>query len=119
MNVHGRSLYFEGTKYGYKVVDGNGNMVRGITVLENLAPNSQTREMPEAWSAAAPNGQFGDLVGRGSTNGTFSPNYFNSDDQTFVVTWHGVSMVLSTTVRQTVSSDSNGNVTAVAHTIVP
>jgi hypothetical protein len=114
--------YFVGTVYSYKVVDAKDNVVRGpIDVLENLTPTPQTRKLPRAgrWDNIT-NGQFKDAVGYdAATPGSFPKNYFNVVDQTFVVTQNGVSTLLGTTVQQTVSSDSNGNVTGVAHTLVP
>lgn len=111
---------FEGTRYTYKVADAKGNIVRGpITVTENLTRTSQTQELPTPATWSTTNGQFPDYVGYAEPPGGFPRNFLNVVDQTFVVTQDGVSTLLSTMIQQTVSTDANGNVTGVAHTIVP
>jgi RHS repeat-associated protein len=114
-------LYFEGTVYRYKVVDKKNNIVRGpMNVLENLSRTPQTRDLPKATGGDTTNGQIEDRVGYAAASpDSFPKNYLNVVDQSFIVTWNGDSTLLSTTVQQTVSSDSDGNVTGVAHTTQP
>jgi hypothetical protein len=54
-----------------------------------------------------------------ATPESFPTNYLSVVDQTFVVTQDDVWILLGTTVQQAVSSDANGNVTGVAHTLNP
>ena len=113
--INGRK--FEGTAYRYKVVDAKNNIVRGpMNVTENLTRTPQTQELPQPATWFTTNGQITDYVGYW-TGGSFPQNYFNVVDQNFIATQNGVSTLLDTTVQQTVSSDANGNVTGVAHTI--
>ncbi len=109
---------FEGTVYRYKVVDAKNNIVRGpMTVTENLTATPQTKDIPTAGTWNTTNGQFEDYVGYVEPPGGFPKNYLNVVDQNFIVAQGGVSTLLDTTIQQTVSSDPNGNVTGVAHTI--
>jgi hypothetical protein len=90
-----------------------------MTVAENLAATPQTKELPQAATWSTRNGQFADYVGYVEPQGGFPKNYLNVVDQSFIVTQNGTSTLLDTMVQQTVTSDSNGNVTGVAHTLQP
>jgi len=91
-----------------------------MTVTENLTATAQTKDMPTPSTWTMTNGQFKDYVGYVSMPGGFPQNYFNVVDQSFViVTQNGAATVPDTMIQQTVSSDSNGNVTGVSHTIQP
>ncbi|MGC2421052.1 MAG: hypothetical protein WA405_05320, partial [Candidatus Acidiferrales bacterium] len=115
--------YFEGTKYRYKVVDAEGNIVRGpIVVTEELTPISNSGLPPSLASSSSfstTDGQYPDYVGLGSDTSTFPEGGTAITDQTLTVNQNGQNFPLSTKIQLTIRSDSSGDVTGVAHTLVP